>query len=259
MSPSELYKSYLANTLHPAHNRISEKRIPNDYGEICLYKYIDHKTKDAELLTASELKEQIDYFEDQNIETVVLHYGHYFNADFNDLMTLNHYAIEWFSGQIISFSPEEIIFLAIRGDKTIEELVMELAGHGTNKVLGFLPQRIVESNYYADMDELFIEDRHAIFEILLKHGISFNYPFNLGQIEFAEEFEQMLDFVKKHRIQEVVLQPNPLIDTDERFDYEKAQALMTHILDRFYLKNELINSNSQHYTAFFFPKLRTKI
>lgn len=194
--------------------------------EISLYKYIDHESKDAELLSAAELGDMLKQLNKEGSETLILHYGHFFNADYTDVLTLIHYAHQWFDGSIFALSPEEIVFLAIRGDKDIQTVIADLKKEGVSKILGFLPYSIVQSKYYADMDELLIEDRHTLFELCEKEGFSFNYPFNLGQIEFEDELTDMIDFVTERKGISIVLQPNDLIDTTQTFDYNLGQLMM---------------------------------
>jgi hypothetical protein len=235
MNPNKLYTQYIQNNLD--HSDLTEHQapIPNRIGELSLYKFIDHPSKDAELLSVPELTEKLKAFQATGIDELVLHYGHFFNADYTDMLTLIHYAHQWFEGKIYTLSPEEIVFLAIRGDKTVDEVLDDLKLEGVSNILGFLPYSIVQSKYYADMDELLIEDRHHVFNACIHRKIEFIYPFNLGQVEFEDEFTEMINFIETNSVKQIILQPNDLIDTDQKFDYTIGQRVLSKIYSKFLL------------------------
>lgn len=235
MNPNKLYQHYIQNQVDLSKLSETQAPIPNRIGELSLYKFIDHPSKDAELLSVPELTEKLKAFQATGIDELVLHYGHFFNADYTDVLTLIHYAHQWFEGKIYALSPEEIVFLAIRGDKTVDEVLDDLKLEGVSTILGFLPYSIVQSKYYADMDELLIEDRHIVFEACLSRNMNFIYPFNLGQVEFEEEFIDMVNFINTHSIKQIILQPNDLIDTDHQFDYTIGQAVLSEISTNYFV------------------------
>lgn len=191
--------------------------------EISAYKWVADTEKDATLINAGELRQMIDAA--ANADAITFHFGHYFNAVPSDVISLLHYCLEWAECPVYVSSPEEIAFLAIRADLPITETLDWLKEAGTTQILGFLPPGIVDSPYYADMDELLLDDRHQILTDCSDRGIQWNYPFQPGNLEFEDEFVDCHSFMQAHPEAEIILQPNPLIDTESIFDYENGQAL----------------------------------
>lgn len=217
-------------------------------GEFSFYKYIDHPEKDAELVTASDIKKAIDYFNENKVDQVVLHYGHYFNADYDELFTMLHYFKSWYTGRLLVFSPEEIVFLAIVGDKDLDQVIDQLAAENITEVLGFLPDSISDSKYYADDDELFIDDRHVVLDKLISKGISFIYPFNIAQADSEAEFNAMIAYIEKNELKDIILQASKLIDSDELFDYSRAQPLVATLFNDFILPERALNQSKINFT-----------
>jgi hypothetical protein len=244
----ELFNAFQNKSLDASNFTSYDQLSSETYGEFCFYKYIDHPDKDAELVTATDIKAAIDYFNANNVKNVVLHYGHYFNADYDALFSHLHYFKSWFDGNLFVFSPEEIVFLAIMGNKDVDDVIEKLASEGFKHILGFLPDSIADSKYYADDDELFIEDRHVILDKLRDKGLSFIYPFNIGQAETIEEFQEMIDYVNTRDINEIILQPAKLIDTDEDFDYMQGQCVMKALDYDFLLPQRAISETATFFT-----------
>ncbi|MCB0278309.1 MAG: hypothetical protein KDD94_02320, partial [Calditrichaeota bacterium] len=180
-----------------------------------------------------QIEDEIQLFKSNGINRICLHYGYFFNADYQSVLAYTEFLIKRFSGDLYCFSPEELVYLSIIAHKDIDEIISDFKRIGVQKLLGFLPKSIIESSFYAEDDELLIEDRHIIFEKLLTNGIDFDYPFNPSQIETAEELEEIVSFVERHQLKKIIIQPNRPIDSDYPFNYEQAQFFASELFADF--------------------------
>jgi hypothetical protein len=244
MNLEALYLSYLTSSLEETEIVVDYINVKNII-EISLYKNIESLDKDASLLTSFEIKEQIDEAKANGFKRLLVHYGYYFNAEYQSVINFSEYINKQFDGDIYFFSPEEIVFLAIRANKTYEEVILDLKRIGVRKVFGYLPKTIIDSNYYANDDELFIEDRHAILDCLIENNIEFQYAFNLGQVEDVDDLKAMYDYVTKNGIKEIVLQPIRLVENHDNFNYEQAQLLLQQILPHFEIPLNMLATNTK--------------
>lgn len=240
---NELYKKWCSgesiDLISKSPNKVTQETI----AEISLYKYIDHPELDAALISTSEITSLLEKFKTDGLSKLMVHYSFYFNAEYDDVLTLIGFIKRRFEGTVYAFSPEEIIFLSIRGNKSFEEVITDLKKEGIENIWGFVPPSIINSNYYSDEDELVIDDRNALLPILIKENISFSYPFNLGAVDFEEEFIDMVNFIRENNIQEIILQPNPLIDTDEVFNYERAQEIFLSLFENGIVLSDTLHSD----------------
>jgi hypothetical protein len=253
----DLYKKWMNGEVFSfkGKNFVPEVKL---VGELSLYKHLNDE-EEAEIRSTSEIIEIIENIKDK-FDTIALHFGYQFNADYDSVLALIGFIHRRFNGKILTSSPEEIVFLSIRGGRTIEEVLEDLKKMGVQNILGYVTPSIVNSPFYSDEDELMLDDRHHIYEIILKMGFSIDYPFNLGQIETEDEFEEMKNFAKNNTFSSIILQPNPLIDTNEKFDYLRGQKLFLSLFENgevpFYRTNELLTKNAGNYFVSVFDEIR---
>ena len=193
--------------------------------EICLYKQIDHEDLDAVLLTTSEVSLALKTAEENGYEKLIVHYGYYFNAEYDSVMALIGFIQRRFKGTVYALSPDEVIFLSIRGSKSVKDVLEDLHKEGIKHLWGYITPSVNNSKYYSDEDELMVDDRHHFYEMMSAAHIKAEYPFNLGSADYEDEFIDMVNYVSEHSSEHVILQPNPLIDTDVQFNYARAEEI----------------------------------